>query len=178
MAKYNIREKKINPANVAYRNSVSHDFVEETARKILYRLMIEQKYRDPKYSAKQLSEDIQVNMRYISAVINVRFQQNYSQLVSRMRVYEAKYMLQDRGFDNMTVEDIAINVGFTTRQSFYAAFFRLCGTTPKEYRVEHGFIPKADQPTEPKPKKPKAKKTTKKKTKKTAAKRKSRKQAK
>ena len=121
--------------------------------------MVEQKYRDPKYSAKRLSTDIQVNIRHISAVVNLRFQQNYSQLVANMRILEAKYMLQERIFDNMIVEDIAVNVGFTTRQSFYAAFYRICGTTPKEYRLAHGFIPKADLPPEPKPKK-KSKKAT------------------
>lgn len=166
MAKYNTREKKERTSAVAYRSSISPQLVEEVAKKIIEKLMIEQKYRDPKYSAKRLTEDIQVNIRHISAVVNLRFQQNYSQLVANMRILEAKYMLQERIFDNMTVEDIAVNVGFTTRQSFYAAFYRLCGITPKEYRLAHGFIPKADLPPEPKPKK---------KTKKTASKRKKRK---
>lgn len=159
MAKYNTREKKEKTSAVAYRSSVPPQFVEETAKKIITKLMVEQKYRDPKYSAKRLSTDIQVNIRHISAVVNLRFQQNYSQLVANMRILEAKYMLQERNFDNMTVEDIAVNVGFTTRQSFYAAFYRICGTTPKEYRLAHGFIPKADLPPEPKPKK-KSKKAT------------------
>lgn len=171
MAKYNTREKKEKKAPLAYRSSVAPQFVEELAKKIITKLMIEQKYRDPKYSAKRLAEDLEVNMRHISAVINLRFQQNYSQLVAKMRIYEAKYMLQGRSFDNMTVEDIATNVGFTTRQSFYATFYKHCGTTPKEYRVAHGFIPKADLPPAPKPKK-KAKKATPKKTKKAATKRK------
>ena len=153
MAKYNTREKKEKTSPIAYRSSVSPQFVEETAKKIITKLMVEQKYRDPKYSAKRLSADIEVNIRHISAVVNLRFQQNYSQLIANMRILEAKYMLQERSFDNMTVEDIAVNVGFTTRQSFYASFYRICGTTPKEYRVAHGFIPKADLPPEPKPKK-------------------------
>ena len=159
MAKYNITEKSEKAKKAAYRNAITPAFVEEVGRKIITKLMVEQKYRDPKYSAKRLSTDIQVNIRHISAVVNLRFQQNYSQLVANMRILEAKYMLQERSFDNMTVEDIAVNVGFTTRQSFYAAFYRICGTTPKEYRLAHGFIPKADLPPEPKPKK-KSKKAT------------------
>jgi len=146
MAKYNITEKKKKTSAISYHNSMMPDFVEDVARKIIAKLMIEQKYRDPKYSAKRLAQDIGVNMRHISAIVNLRFQQNYSGLVSQMRICEAKYMLQERNFDNMTVEDIAINVGFTTRQSFYAAFYRLCGITPKEYRLAHGFVPKADLP--------------------------------
>ena len=152
MAKYNITERKEKAKTLSYRNSVSPEFVEEVAEKILTKLIVEKKYRDPKYSAKQLSTDIQVNSRHISVVISLRFQQNYSELVSRMRIYEAKYMLRDRNFDKMTMEDIAINVGFTTRQSFYAMFYKFCGITPKEYRQACCTTP------EPKGKRKKAKK--------------------
>lgn len=153
MTKYNITEKKENSKRSSYKRSVSPALVEEIAKKIITRLMVECKYRDPNYSAKNLATDINVNMRQISAVVSLRFQQNYSEMVSRMRVYEAKYMLSERCFDNMTVEDIATNVGFTTRQSFYATFYKLCGITPKEYRLAHGFIPKAELPPASKPKK-------------------------
>lgn len=162
MAKYNITEKSEIVKKASYRNAITPAFVEEVASKIIMRLMVEQKYRDPKFSAKQLAKDIGVNMRHISAVVSVRFQQNYSGLVAQMRIYEAKYMMQDRNFDNLTVEDIATKVGFTTRQSFYATFYKLCGITPKEYRVANGFIPKAELPPAPKPKKKKAKRRKKK----------------
>ena len=151
MAKYNITPKKEKKITSSYRSSVPPEMVEDIARKIITRLMIDKKYRDPKYSAKQLAIDIGVNMRYISAVVSVRFQQNYSELVGTMRIQEARYMLQDANFANMKMEDIAINVGFTTRQSFYATFYKICGITPREYRQTYGVMP------EPKPEKPKKK---------------------
>jgi len=138
MAKYNITEKKEKTKTLSYRNSVAPEFVEDVARKIISKLMIEQKYRDPNYSAKRLADEIGVNSRHISAVINLRFQQNYSQMVGEMRIQEAKYMLQDSSFNDMTMEDVANNVGFTTRQSFYATFYRVCGMTPREYRQTYG----------------------------------------
>lgn len=144
MAKYNLNPKKEKVKTLSYRNSVTPTIVEDIAKKIIMKLMVEQRYRDPKYSAKRLANDIGVNMRHISAVINLRFQQNYAQLVGKMRIYEAKYMLQDNHFDNMTMEDIAINVGFTTRQSFYAAFYRQCGMTPREYKLTHKEEPVVD----------------------------------
>ena len=165
--KYNITEKKEKNSPLSYRRAVTPEVVEDIAKGIITRLMIEQKYRDPKYNAKLLAQDLGVNMRSISAVLSIRFQQNYAELVSKMRIMEAKYMLQGRSFDNMKVEDIATNVGFTTRQSFYAAFYKICGVTPKEYRIAHGFIPKADLPPAPKPKK---KASAKKKTKKVSTK--------
>ena len=153
MTKYNITEKQKQTKASSYKGAIPPTLVEDIARKIITKLMIEGKYRDPNYSAKHLATDLNVNMRQISAVINLRFQQNYSELVARMRVYEARYMLASRNFDDMTVEDIATNVGFTTRQSFYATFYKHQGTTPKEYRMAHGFVPKAALPPQPKPKK-------------------------
>lgn len=144
MAKYNLNPKKDKVKTLSYRNSVTPTIVEDIAKNIIMKLAIEQKYRDPKYSAKRLANDIGVNMRHISAVINMRFQQNYAQLVGEMRIHEAKYMLQDSHFANMTMEDIAINVGFTTRQSFYAAFYRQCGMTPREYKLTHRSEPVSD----------------------------------
>ena len=151
MAKYNIIEKKDKVTTLSYRRSVAPSFVEDIARKIIMKLMVEGKYRslcDTRFhtdekkaeeTAKRLAEDIGVGARQISAVISLRFQQNYSQLVGNMRVHEAKYMLQEKEFVNMTMEDIAINVGFTTRQSFYATFFRQCGMTPRDYKLKHGY---------------------------------------
>ena len=165
MAKYNITPKKEKKVVSSYRKAVTPEMVEDIAGKIFTRLMIEKKYRDPKYSAKQLASDIGVNMRHISAVINMRFQQNYSELIGMMRIWEAKYMLQDRSFANMTMEDIAINVGFTTRQSFYATFYKLCGITPKEYRQTYG-VTQEPKPAKPKKKAKPAAKKRKKKTKK------------
>ena len=164
MAKYNITEKKEKAKTVIIPIVifiVSPEFVEDLARKVIAKLMIEQKYRDPNYSAKQLAADTGVNSRHISAVISLRFQQNYAQLVGEMRIHEAKYMLQDGNFNNMTMEDIATNVGFTTRQSFYATFYKICGITPREYRLAYGTAPEVKAPAKSKGKK-KARKTRKK----------------
>ena len=161
MAKYNITPKKEKKVVSSYRSAVSPEMVEDIAKNIIGKLMIEKKYCDPKYSAKQLAIDLGVNMRHISAVINVRFQQNYSELVGGMRIQEAKYMLQDANFANMKMEDIAVRTGFTTRQSFYATFYKICGITPKEYRQNFG-VKLEPKPAKPKKKaKPAAKKRTK-----------------
>jgi AraC-like DNA-binding protein len=151
MPKYNITEKKEKVKTLSYRNSVTPDFVEDIAKKIILKLMIEQKYRDPNYSAKRLADEIGVNARHISAVVSMRFQQNYAQLVGMMRIQATRYMLQDSNFNNMTMEDIAVNAGFTTRQSFYATFYKICGMTPRDYRLTYG------SPTEEKAAAPKKK---------------------
>lgn len=135
MAKYNITEKKEKTAN--YRNLLRVELMDELYEQILQKMVVEKKYRDVEYSAKVMAEELGTNTRYISAVINQRFQKNYSQLVNEYRIREAMYMLVDRRYADNTIEEISSMVGFANRQSFYAAFYRLEGVTPREYRETH-----------------------------------------
>lgn len=80
MGKYNLTEKK--EKNAAYRSLVRAELVDELYEKILKVFVVDKKYRDPSYSAKKLAEELNTNTRYISAVVNIRFHQNYSSLVN------------------------------------------------------------------------------------------------
>ena len=76
MAKYNITEKKEKDA--AYRALVNPKLMDELERRINDIIIVQKKFRDKSYSAKQLAEDLNTNTRYISAVVNVRFHMNYT----------------------------------------------------------------------------------------------------
>ena len=130
--KYNITEKK--EKNATYRMLLRPELVDEIYEKILQKLLVDKIYQNPKYSAKQLAEELKTNTRYISAVINLRFQQNYSSLINEYRIKQALYMLIDNRYQDKTIEQIGRMSGFANRQSFYAAFYRQKGITPKEYR--------------------------------------------
>ncbi len=135
MSKYNITEKV--EKNAAYRTLVKAELVDELYEKIVNILFVQKKYRDCNYSAKKLADEIGTNTRYISAVVNLRFHQNYSCLVNEYRIKEAMYMLVDKRYDDYTMEEISKTVGFANRQSFYAAFFRIKGISPRQYKASH-----------------------------------------
>ena len=121
MAKYNLTEKKSKAP--LYRSLLNADMIEDLFEKIMAKFVVEKKYRDPDYSAKEMADELGTNTRYISAVINMRYQDNYSQMVNEFRIKEAMYLLKNFHSRKMTMEDIALNVGFSNRQSFYSAFF-------------------------------------------------------
>ena len=135
MAKYNIKEKEDRYA--AYRSLVNPKLMDELQDKIQQVLITDKKYRDRDYSAKKLAEDLGTNTRYISAVVNVRFHMSYTSLVNKYRIEEAMTILIDRRYQDLNMSEISELVGFNNRQSFYAAFFRINGITPRDYRVEH-----------------------------------------
>ena len=138
MAKYNYHEKKEKAAT--YRSQIRPEIIDE----ILKKMIVEKKYKDPTYTAKKLAEEIQTNTRYISAAVSLRFQMNYAELVCGYRIRDAISMLTDKRNKQMTMAQVAEVCGFANRQSFYAAFYRLQGKTPKQYQAE--FFAKLLQP--------------------------------
>ena len=117
---YNLRERKIK--NAAYRDMIRAELADELYDKIVNVIVVQKKYKDPDYSAKDLAADIKTNTRYLSAVINSRFGMNYSCLVNEYRIKDALHLLVDKRYVEKNVEEISAMVGFTNRQSFYAAF--------------------------------------------------------
>ena len=130
---YNIiRDKQEKDA--AYRSLIRAELADELYERILNIIIIEKRYRDKSFSAKELAKELNTNTRYISAVINSRFNTNFSCLVNEYRIKEAQHKLADKRFQEKTIEEIGNMVGFANRQSFYAAFYRIVGETPNGYR--------------------------------------------
>ena len=123
---YNIKEKE--EKNAAYRSLYD---------RILNIIVIEKRYRNKDFSAKQLAVELNTNTRYISAVINSRFNTNFSCLINEYRVKEALHRMTDKRYADMNIEEIGTLVGFANRQSFYASFYRIMGETPNNYRKRH-----------------------------------------
>ena len=85
---YNIREKQ--EKNAAYRSLIRAELADELYDKILNIIIIGKRYRDKNFSAKELAVELGTNTRYISAVINSRFNTNFSCLVNEYRIKEAR----------------------------------------------------------------------------------------
>ena len=129
---YNLREKKIKDA--AYRTMIRADLANELYQKIVEIVIVKKKYKDPNFSSKDLAKLLNTNTRYLSAVVNSRFGMNYSCLLNDYRIKDALRLLADKKQNDKNVEEISAMVGFANRQSFYAAFYRIVGETPNNYR--------------------------------------------
>lgn len=135
MPKYNITEIKDKEA--VYRSLISPKLMDELKERILEIILIKKKYKDKDYSARNLAQDLDTNTRYISAVVNVKFHMNYTSFVNKFRIEEAMTLLTDKRYTDLNMEDVSDMVGFANRQSFYAAFFKINGCTPRDYKLRH-----------------------------------------
>lgn len=129
---YNLRDKK--KKNAAYRNLIRPQLADELYKKIIEIVVKQKKYKDADFSAKNLAKELNINTRYLSAVINSRFGENYSCLHNKYRIKESMKLLADKKLASKNIEEISAMVGFANRQSFYASFYKFTGETPNGYR--------------------------------------------
>lgn len=88
-------------------------------------------YRDPNLSLWKLSQHTGASPNYISQTLNEIVGQNFFDFVNGYRIEEAKSKLEH---SDETILNIAYDVGFNSRSSFYTAFKKAVGETPSAHR--------------------------------------------
>jgi AraC-like DNA-binding protein/tetratricopeptide (TPR) repeat protein len=98
---------------------------------ILERLESQKLYLDPTLSVQSMSESMNRNHRYVSKAIKEVGNTNFSTLVNRFRINEARRLLAS-GRD-ISINDVMLQSGFGSRQSFHRNFKMATGFTPADY---------------------------------------------
>lgn len=119
-----------------YLRYVSPEKADLLSERIVQLLVVEKKFLDKRYSARQLAADLKTNSRYVSIVFRTHFHANYNSYVNKLRIDKAMSVLLDRRYTTLSMQDISDMVGFSNRQSFYTAFSRQVGMTPTAYRAQ------------------------------------------
>lgn len=94
---------------------------------------IQQNYANPKLSLQMITDHLALSTSYFSAIYKTRTGCTFIESLTKIRMQKAKQILQHT--DQRTYE-VADAVGFSDPQYFSAAFKRVTGMTPREYR-EH-----------------------------------------
>lgn len=87
-------------------------------------------YSEP-LTLEEISRTLGYNYRYLSGLINKFYNQPFSAIINRHRIYRARALLE-KGEDSIT--DIAMLCGFGSTRSFNRNFKLVLGITPKEYK--------------------------------------------
>lgn len=85
---------------------------------------------NPNLTLKSLSEKINYPSYLVSQAINLHFKKSFFDIINECRVKEARCRLQNLS-SNYTIESVAFEVGFNCRASFYRAYKKFTGETPK-----------------------------------------------
>ncbi|WP_289307523.1 AraC family transcriptional regulator, partial [uncultured Phocaeicola sp.] len=117
----------------------------ELYKYVLYYLEVRQVFLDPEISLKKLSGMIETNQTYLSNVVNRYFGCHLKDLLNKYRVEYAKELLRS---DIYTLEELPRRCGFLSRSTFYAAFKKVAGVSPKRYMKQEQRVPQLSEPIE------------------------------
>lgn len=106
--------------------------IKALAREIL-QFLEEEDRLDPGFNLSQLSEKVGVNSSLTSKAINKGLQTSFTDLINEHRINHFLRLVHSGSYANYTYWAIAQEVGFGNKVSFYNAFKKFKGTTPKNY---------------------------------------------
>ncbi len=93
-------------------------------------------YLDPLLNLPLLSEKVGIGTHELSFVLNQGFGKNFYQYINELRIEEAKWLLKTPEFQNKDIASVAIYAGFNSKTTFYTAFKKITGITPKTYLAQ------------------------------------------
>ena len=93
----------------------------------------EKLYLNSDFTIDIFSKHLNVSRTYISQVINEKFNMNFNNYINEYRIKEARRVLTDEANKNLTIETIALSIGFGSKSSFNSAFKKYTGITPSFY---------------------------------------------
>ncbi|MBO0324192.1 AraC family transcriptional regulator [Muricauda sp. CAU 1633] len=88
-------------------------------------------YLQSEFRLDDLAENLNVSRHHCSQVINEHFDSTFFNFINKYRIEEAKEMLENN--QSLTISDVMYACGFNNRVSFYNAFKKFTGTTPKSF---------------------------------------------
>lgn len=99
-------------------------------------MLSERPYRNNQLRLNELSSALGVRCSDLSQTINDNYTVGFSSLVNSYRVFEAITVLSQRKHDieEKNILDIAFEVGFNSKSSFYRVFKNETGLTPLQFR--------------------------------------------
>jgi AraC-like DNA-binding protein len=123
----------ITPDNEKYEKSkLSQQRIEQLATQFDVAMCKEKYFLNDELSISDVAIQLECSPNHLSQAINTVYEKTFTELVSGMRIDEAKKLL--RASPKTTVLDISLMAGFQSKSAFYKSFKKYTGLTPVSYR--------------------------------------------
>lgn len=113
------------------RSALDKDRSAQIAIKIEEAMVASKLYLNSDLTLGDLAQAVGVMPNYVSQTLNETMGETFFDYINRKRIETAQVLLLE---SDRTAHDIAYDVGFNARSSFYKAFRRVTGVTPSQYR--------------------------------------------
>lgn len=115
------------------RSALTAEMAESIAQKMEVAMTSEQLYLDANLSLPKLAKHIRKSPNYISQTLNETLATNFFDYVNHKRIVAAQKLLLE---SELTVLDIAMQVGFNSKSAFYSAFKKHTQLTPSQFKQQ------------------------------------------
>jgi len=99
--------------------------------KVKEKIINEKLYTNPDLNLRTLAINLSIKEKELSRIINTKT--NFYQLINSLRVTEFKRLIQSPKAKQLSLLGLANEAGFSSKSTFYNAFKKLEGITPKQY---------------------------------------------
>ena len=96
----------------------------------------EKAYLQSDLSMPELASRVNCSVNHLSQAVNSGFGMSFFDFLNSYRIGQAEIMLSRGGLQTPAILDVSIAVGFNSNSAFYAAFKKVTGKTPAQYRRE------------------------------------------
>lgn len=96
-------------------------------------------FKDPELRLNDVARQLGTNRTYVSKLIHNKRNMSFCEFVNDYRVSYSEMLLTSSNTLNLTLEEVAINSGFSNQSSFYRAFVKKNGIPPGNYRKRKGY---------------------------------------
>lgn len=123
--------------NKKYHKSVlSSDYKKEKLKKIMDLIENDRLYLNLNFSMKMLSEKSGLSVHHISQIFNEELNSTFFEICNTYRISEAKKRLKSSD-DYIKMEQLAYEIGYKSKSTFYTAFKKETSVTPLQYKTSH-----------------------------------------
>lgn len=124
--------KHIPNLNIASIDLKKEEF-DELATRIIECFEKQKPYLQKDFSLDQLSKMLDVPKYQIYKSLNSSLHKKFTQLRAKYRVEHIKYLLSTENLGNVSLEEIWIKSGFSSKSNFFTTFKEETGVTPTDY---------------------------------------------
>lgn len=131
-----VRESSAQHVGGAHQSAEADEKTQELARAIRQFMESSAEIYQQDFSLEKLAAILGIHTRTASRAINEVFGVNFSTLLSQYRIEEARRRLSSPEYANVTIQAIAVDLGFRSRSNFATVFKKFTGVSPNEYQKE------------------------------------------
>ncbi|WP_370979135.1 helix-turn-helix domain-containing protein [Agaribacterium sp. ZY112] len=138
LSKKNPNTNKANSPKEAHKNkyersALGHEHSQRLAQKIELAMSEHKLYLDNSISLQKLCQHLNSSSNYVSQTLNETIGLSFFDYINKWRIRAAKPLIAQA---ELSVLDVAMEVGFNARSSFYTAFKKETGLTPSQFRKQ------------------------------------------